>query len=364
MNDDFFEIDFLAVETAKSGDAISLRYRLGGDTRIHVVDGGYADTGASLIQHIKSYYSGATHIDHVVLTHPDGDHANGLKVLLDSDELTIGTLWMNRPWLYAEELLPYFETYTSVERLRAKLRSVYSHTADLEDKAVAKGVTINEAFQGHQIGAFTVLAPTRARYLDLVLGSERTPERADKADGAFAAIFEGVLQTAKAAVSFIRSAWGEESFSPNGTSNENEMSIIQYAYLKNQRILLTGDAGREALAEAAEYAPWVGLALPGLDRVQVPHHGSRRNVSTELLDTWLGPKLSQQPALGAGTFSAFISSAKADVHHPRKSVVRAFQHRGANVYATEGASIRTQAGAPARNWTSVAPLEYPEEQEA
>jgi beta-lactamase superfamily II metal-dependent hydrolase len=299
-----------------------------------------------------------------VLTHPDSDHANGLKVLLESDKFTIGALWMNRPWLYAQDLLPHFETYTSVDRLRSKLRSIYSHTAELEDLANHKGIIIHEAFQGANIGAFTVLAPSRERYLNLVLDSERTPERSELNESATASFFEGAIRTAKAAVSLLRAAWGVESFSPNGTSSENEMSIVQYAKLNDQRIVLTGDAGREGLAEAADYAPWVGLALPGVDRIQVPHHGSRRNVSSEILDRWLGPKLAQKPALGSGTFIAIISSAKEDPHHPRKSVIRAFQHRGANVAATEGNTVSTQHGAPARpGWTAASLLQYPEEQE-
>ena len=35
---DFYEIDFLDVETAKSGDAIALRYGINGVTQVHVVD--------------------------------------------------------------------------------------------------------------------------------------------------------------------------------------------------------------------------------------------------------------------------------------------------------------------------------------
>jgi hypothetical protein len=38
---DFYEIDFVPVHTAKSGDAIAIRYELGGQTYVHVVDGGF-----------------------------------------------------------------------------------------------------------------------------------------------------------------------------------------------------------------------------------------------------------------------------------------------------------------------------------
>lgn len=72
---DFFEIDFLDVETAKSGDAICLRYELNGQTFIHVVDGGFQSTGDKLISHIEKYYNAPHFIDNVVVTHNDGDHS-------------------------------------------------------------------------------------------------------------------------------------------------------------------------------------------------------------------------------------------------------------------------------------------------
>ena len=78
---DFFEIDFLDVETEKSGDAIAIRYSMGGTTNIHVVDGGYVDTGEKLRDHIRKYYGNPTYINRVVVTHPDGDHANGLRTI-------------------------------------------------------------------------------------------------------------------------------------------------------------------------------------------------------------------------------------------------------------------------------------------
>lgn len=142
------------------------------------------------------------------------------------------------------------------------------------------------------------------------------------------------------------------------------MSIIQYANLCGKRILLTADAGRGGLAEAADYAPKVGIVLPGIDRFQVPHHGSRRNVSTETLDRWLGPRLSTKPQKGEERFTAIISSAEKDKDHPRKAVVRACIHRGAKVITTEGSSLRIGHNAPEREgWTAAVAVEYPEEQE-
>jgi hypothetical protein len=62
----------------------------------------------------------------------------------------------------------------------------------------------------------------------------------------------------------VRPPGGSEKFSSEATSVENEMSVIKY-------MTLCGDA------------PLVGLSLPEIDKFQVPHHGGRRNLSTEIL---------------------------------------------------------------------------------
>ncbi|MEA1898358.1 MAG: MBL fold metallo-hydrolase [Bacteroidota bacterium] len=352
---DYFEIDFLNVGNGQSGDAIPIRYNISDDTRIHVVDGGFQETGESLVDHINKYYDTPSHIDAIVVTHPDGDHAGGLRILFEKFE--IYELWMLRPWLYADELIDRFSRFKSVDNLKKRLKELYPNILKLEELAEENNVSILEPFQGAQIGGFTVLAPSKDHYLDLLVESEKTPESTKEAEES---LLEAAGRFIKKAAAFIRSAWGEEIFPEDDTSPENNMSVVQYANLCEEKILLTGDAGRSTLSEAIEYAPVAGLTLPGIDRIQVPHHGSRHNVSTDVLDSLLGPKLDSQ----SESFSAIISAAKEDKDHPRKAVIRAFIHRGAKVITTEGNSIRTGHNAPTREgWTSVEPVPYPEEQE-
>lgn len=266
---------------------------------------------------------------------------------------------MLRPWLYATDLIHRFSKFTSVDNLAKRLKELYPNLAALEELAIKHNVTIMEPFQGALIGDFHVLAPSKKRYLDLIVESDRTPEASMEEERSFT---EAAGQLWKKAVNFIKSAWGEEYFPDDDTSPENNMSVIQYAYLCDKKILLTGDAGRAALHEAADFAPNVGLFLPGIDRMQVPHHGSRHNVSSEVLDRWLGARFADKPA--SATFTAIVSAAKADEDHPRNSVVRAFMHRGANVISTEGSDKRTGHNAPDREgWVAVKPMPYPEDQE-
>lgn len=352
---DYFEIDFLEVGNAKSGDAIPLRYNLDDEVRIHVVDGGFQETGEKLIKHINEYYDSPSYIDAVIVTHPDGDHAGGLRDLFDNFE--IGELWMLRPWIYADEIIDRFKRFTSVENLKKRLKKIYPNIAALEEIAEEKEVPIYEPFQGEKIGEFVILSPSKDFYLNLVVESEKTPEATKIAQESF---LEASGKLIRKAVAFIRSAWGEEIFPEEDTSPKNNMSVIQYANLCGKKILLTGDAGRAALTEAIEYATQEGLKLPGIDRIQVPHHGSRHNVSSEILNSLIGPKLQTKQE----NFTAVISAAKEDKDHPRKTVIRAFIHRGAKVITTEGRSIRTGHNAPHRDgWTAVESVPYPEDQE-
>jgi len=365
---DFFEIDFLSVESSKSGDAIAIRYESDNVIRIHVTDGGFQETGDKLVEHMNSYYGEPTFIDSVMVTHPDGDHSGGLRKVLE--EFEVGELWMLRPWLYVNELIDRFSRFSSVENLTKRLKEIYPNIAALEELAEENDTPIREPLQGAAIGKFRVMAPTKSRYLDLVVESEKTPESVKDAREPLASALGTLVEKAAAKdVALLRAPWGDESFSPEETSPENDMSVVQYALLCDIKVLLTADAGRRALSEAADYAPYVGLALPGIDRIQVPHHGSRRNISTEILDRWVGAPLPSPPAKGEEKFTAIVSCAKKDEDHPRKAVVRAFMHRGAEVFTTQGAreggGLRTRHNAPEREgWSAATPLDYPTQQEA
>jgi len=357
--EDFCEIDFLNVASNKSGDAIPIRYCKNGVTRIHVTDGGFQKTGEKIVDHIKTHYGNPDHIDAIIVTHGDSDHTGGLRILFE--EFSVGELWMLRPWTYAAELLDRFKRFTTVEGLEARLKECYPNLLALEELANKHNVPIREPFLGAIIGDFNVLAPSKQMYLDLVVESDKTPESTNVISST-ELIFEATGKLLKKAVDLITSPWGFERFPEDDTSPENNMSVVQYAYLCNNKILLTGDAGRAALNEAADHAPNVGLSLPGINLIQVPHHGSRHNVSSEVLNRWLGPKQESQDK--STFFSAIISASKEDEHHPRKAVIRAFRHRGATVKSTEDGGKAYQYNIQREGWSTAPALDYPLEHEA
>lgn len=342
-----YEVDFLPVGNS-NGDAICVRYgsNYEGYT-IHVVDGGYTDTGNSIIAHIDKYYGGVSFIDHMVLSHADNDHATGLIPVLE--HFDVGALWMNRPWLYAAEIIDSFHGNYSVDGLVKEIRDSYPLLAQLEDIATAKGVPIYEAFAGTQIGAFRVLAPTRGRYLALIPEFSRTPQSyLDTAN-----TVEGIFAKIKKELAYYIENWGAETLSnnPPPCTASNESSLVQIANIDGNRILLNADAGPEALKEAADVAEYLGLKGE-LKVVQIPHHGSRRNVTPNLLNRWLGTPVAE----GISRGSAFCSVGDSKSDYPRKRVANAFIRRGYKVLSTRGSAKSSFHGLPNKpGWVTATP---------
>lgn len=342
-----YEIDFLQVGES-NGDAICVRYgdEYNGYT-VHVVDGGYTDTGQIIINHLDAYYGAPNYIDHVILSHADQDHAAGLVSVLE--HYHVGALWMNRPWLYAVEIISYFHGNYTVSGLEKVIRDAYPIPANLEDIAIAKNIPIYEVFAGYEIGAFTVLAPTRERYLELIPELDRTP-------ASYSAPSKGLLKrafdAAKKTLQWVED-WNIEQLSENPppVSASNETSVVQFGEIDGSKLLLTADAGPKALHEAAAVANHLGkLTSPTF--VQVPHHGGRRNVTPKVLNTWLGYPVEN----GVERGTAYCSVGSKQSHYPRHRVKNAFIRCGYNVASTRQEWTRYYKNMPVRPGGS--PLTY------
>ena len=342
-----FEIDFLPVgENSRSGDAICLRYghpQTG--LKIHVVDGGYKDTAETIVNHINTYYGAPNRIDNIILTHSDGDHAGGLVDVLQTYE--IGALWMHRPWLYAPSVIGNFHGNWTVPGLVQHFRDEFPTLVELETVAKRKGIPIYEPFQGAKIGEFLVLAPSKSRYLSLLPQFDKAPDTFTET------AFDWLGQVVKKAVSFVKETWTGETLSddPEPTSAVNESSVVQAAKINGKLIVLTGDVGPGGLTEAADFLATLGEYRPYF--FQVPHHGSRRNVTPTTLNRWLGPPVGNSDSTRG---VAYCSAAKEDDDHPRKKVLNAFRRRGYPVYVTKGKTHSSRHILPSRyGWVESIP---------
>lgn len=263
-----FEIDFLAVgDGEKSGDAIAVRWgNLFGtraEQKILVIDGGTLEAGQNLVDHVKSYYK-TDSVDAVISTHPDIDHASGLKVVLE--KLDFNVLLMHRPWEHADEICELFKNPTTPTKLKEKLKKAITTAHDLDRICTERGKKVYEPFAGTDLygdGSALVLGPSRSYYQLLVSQFRDTPT----ASFSVPSILQKAVSAASDAVEWVAEKMDiqYESLDDSGvTSHENNSSVILLLTIDGQKLLLTSDAGIPALTAAADYAATLNIALNDL----------------------------------------------------------------------------------------------------
>lgn len=356
-----YEIDFISVkesEAKQDADAILIRWKNEDSYKIAVYDGGFQAHGEKMQEHLDSYYFEAEQdkvIDAVIVSHPDQDHTSGLKVILEN--YTVNALYMNRPWIYAQELYDnnrVIDGRITENSLGDRLKKKYSYIADLEEIADEKGIPIYEVFEGTVIeNVFTVLSPSRDFYLDLIVESDKTPLEEYSNRGV-------VYEFAQKVSMYIKKKlenWFNETLREEViTSVENEMSVVLFGAMEEENFLLVGDAGLRALNKANSYAIANGISLKDdITIMQIPHHGGRHNVSTSLLNEIIGEPVKEGEECGK---DAFVCAAdKSD--HPLQMVVNAYVRRGVRVYTAKGNIIHHHKNMPERpGWTTASNMTF------
>ena len=351
-----YEIDFIGInKEGKDADAICFRYSNGNDNKYHIgiYDGGTNDYGIEMKDHIKKYYKQNSEkivIDFVVCSHSDLDHASGLTEILN--EFEVKKVYVNLPWLYVDELYEIVKDGRITKNsLEEKLRDVYKYVDDIEKVCREKNIPIKESFEGTIIDRrFKILSPSKKFYMDLLAESSKTPEtKNEKLD-------ETIFNNAKKNVSNIEETWETEHLREDvSTTSENEMSIILYGDMDEEKFLLVGDAGIRAINNAIEYMKIQDIDCQELDVYQIPHHGGRHNVSTSLLNEIIGEPVKEGEECGK---DAFVCAAdKSD--HPLQMVVNAYVRRGVRVYTAKGNIIHHHKNMPERpGWTTASNMTF------
>lgn len=256
-------------------------------------------------------------IDDVLSTHLHDDHSGGLVELLADETLAFGKLWCHVPHWHVESVdkvraaLKAAGTSDEATNIRKSLETV----ASLFNTAKKRGIAHEEPFKGKRIGNLEVCSPTEEFYNGLVI--EMTDVEKIKAEDAAEERYD--IQTAleeEISKAILGEALAGSSLLPDPhTSPENESSMVTGAQHDSKVILFTADAGTCALTNVVR-----DYKVAGLHWMQIPHHGSRRNLTETLIETF-------SPTV------AFVSAAGSD-KHPRKAVVNAFKKLKANVYST------------------------------
>jgi beta-lactamase superfamily II metal-dependent hydrolase len=349
-----YEIDFLAVgDESKGGDAICFRY---GDTNtaqfVGIIDGGNSAAGALLVDHIRKYYATKT-VNLVINTHPHADHTCGLYTVLE--QLEVRHLILHKPWDHAVALGHLFEdgriTSASIDK---RVRDALEHAHDLHELAVRKRITVTEPFAGAAAPSpyIRFLSPTVQYYQALLLEFAATPEPVT-----LESMVDVLIKKAQKVVKWAKETWDSETLVEpvNGTNPENNSSAVTLLAFGDERFLFTGDAGVPALELSCAVADYLQIPLQSFKMVQIPHHGSKRNVGPAVLNKLLGPMVPE----GTRKFLAYVSvPKKGEPKHPSRRVANAFTRRGGKVIETKGtAKYLHSTTLPRRpGWVTVEPM--------
>lgn len=336
------QIDFLPVDSGeKSGDAIAFRY---GDFtqrstfKVVVIDGGTKDSGNRLVKHIQEHFQ-TNEVDLVICTHPDADHASGLRQVMN--QCVVKELWIHKPWEHSEAIRDLFhDGRITGNSLSERLKLAYNYAHELVELAEEKGVDVREPFASRETedGKVRVLGPTVDYYRELIPEFTRSPQQKT--------IFESVSRTFNKAVNWIHETLQIETLDDKGiTSAVNLSSAVVLLELNGKKYLFTGDAGIQSLENVLEYTKYNGIDISKVDLFQIPHHGSKRNISPKILNSIRCNR-------------AYVSASKDAPKHPAKKVTNALIRRGTSVYKTGGRVIGYNINASRDGWSSLTPIQF------
>lgn len=328
-----YEVRFFAVGTAsKGGDAILIRVIDENDvTHIVIVDGGYKEDGDRIVDYVSNDL-GLDTIDLVINTHPDIDHISGLISIFNSDKVNVKKLIMNRPWRDASLDSSYFKDGRITDNsLECRLKDSFKKAWELEQLAIdriGERNIIHPCVGNTYLDFLTIIGPSKEHYRSFLLESEKTPEKK------CSIISDCARNVFKKTLSFISYVKGTPIpwFYDEKTSPINETSVICCLDLPVRRFLLTGDAGKIGISNALDYYENMDYGNNASDFgvVQLPHHGSRKNVSPNLFKIW-------------GNTDYVISCPKDgfDEGHPSKRMINRLllDCPHSNIYMTQGKSF-------------------------
>jgi beta-lactamase superfamily II metal-dependent hydrolase len=275
------EIHFLP---ARFGDAIIVDYETDGRTLRFLIDGGTKGTRHDIRKVLRD---GLTDLELVVVSHIDRDHIEGLLAMLEEANAGFDTrdFWFNA-WNHLPKAGDETFGAEQGERLSRALREKnVPWNTDFGRNAVkvpdAGALPVIDLDGDMKL---TLLGPTHQNLLELApkwekevrdanldpeFGLEASDEEPEPGPESFDAIDIPDV-TALANTPFT-----------DDDSEANRSSIAFIAEHDGKRVLFAGDACVETLLAGLErFAPG---AVVKLDLVKIPHHGSPRNISKELI---------------------------------------------------------------------------------
>ena len=306
---------------ARHGDCIFVEYGSAKKTYRMLIDAGPHQTYKDLRERILAIPEGKRHFELFVITHIDADHIEGAVRLLQDRKLkiTYGDIWFN-----------------GYRHLRRRKKEVLGGPLGeyLTSTILKEKLPWNEAFGGESVVVpdegplpvhelkggmkLTLLSPTWAQLEKLrpkwekeVKAAGIVPGHAKKAGEKLATVkrLQPILGEAIVNVQKL----GGTPFKQD-TAAANGSSIAFLAEAGGARGIFSGDAFPNVLAASLRRLLKKSSAKLALDFFKLPHHGSRSNVSPDLIDMI--------------TCKQYIFSSNGDLfeHPDQESVARVIMH--------------------------------------
>lgn len=311
------------------GDAILVELRDVNDGNLTlIIDGGCDEKDTEILPFLQQYHANNQKV--VISTHSDNDHIGGLAKIISA--VKPYSVIINDPREFQTEgaLLARARNELSVDD-RDTLRSALERIDEVNSSAKSAGSKILSKFASTapiiSWGQWNVyvVGPSINFFKEFWVnnGGLRDLYRCDDEN-----IVESLTKVGKSIL--------DDGVDTNGANNTSIMLLIEGPYHKS---LFTGDAGMRAIREAHAIKDLSNLSI-----LDVPHHGSRRNLDSELIKL-LKP------------ISSYISSPGTD-KHPRRAVVKKLQETGSKVYSTcriDSTSIYYNMNIPRPDYTNIEP---------
>lgn len=265
----------------REGDCLLLTYGAAAPFRHILVDGGRSGTYTALKRRLERLPADEREFELLIVTHVDRDHIEGvLKVVEDAAfPVTFRDIWFNG---FDHLQDPDSEPFGAVQGERLTDALVAGGRWNLANGR--RSIEIGPMRQRTMRGGLRLklLSPDRAK-LERLIGRWRTEvEKAGLIPGVDARP-EPPEEGIEAFGALDVDALAAEPFRPD-PSEPNGTSIVVLAEFDGRRALLAGDGHADRLiASLKPMARRAGGRLR-IDAIKLPHHGSRHNVSRELLE--------------------------------------------------------------------------------
>ena len=280
-----FQIDMLP---ARRGDSLWIEYGDPQQPSRLLIDGGTSGTYGEIRRRLLELPENQRHLELLVVTHIDTDHIEGVLKLLEDDEIgvTLGDVWFNG-WQH----LPGIEFVSFGPAQGEKLSTLLFRSQ----------VPWNDKFGGERVSIPDAGALPTCRLpggMDLTLLSPGVSELEQLRPFWEQECREhGLIPSVEPPPPEEMPSFGFEVLGPpdvealaeapseDDHSKANASSIAFLAEFDGRRALLAGDAYADVLSDALQrlVAPGGGDRLR-LDAFKLSHHGSKSNVTPEILE--------------------------------------------------------------------------------